>query len=190
MILTVIMIALFSPIAIRAQVPLDEKSIKTTIETSNLVIEGEIVDTKRILYQPDKDYDMGTVFLLYLIKPTAVFKGKTDSTRRYEILMRWGSYSNSSLGSFTTPDQNRVIVPKNGVFFFGNEIKQPDYCEPFSNAIDRWFTWSINYQTYSREDVLNFFDEKFNLKPAIFEVPVLEKKSPNESKATRILYQS
>ena len=186
----IIIVAIFSAVAIHGQVPLDEKFIKTSIETNQLVFEGEIVNSKRILYQQDKDYDMGTVFLLYLIKPTAVFKGQTDSTKRYEILLRWGSYTNSSLGSFTTPDQNRVIVPKNGIFFFGKEIKQPDYCEPYNNAIDRFFTWSINYQSYPREDVLNFFDEKYNLKPTIFEVPVLEKKSPNNIKVNHQGYFS
>src|ERR1017187_8436538 len=172
----VIILALFNAVAIHGQVPLDEKTIGITFETCHLAFEGKIVDKKTIVV-PEKDKDVGAIYMLYLIQPTAVFKGQTDSTKRYEILVEDGYYVGSFKQRYGPPV--RAIVPENGIFFLGKEITQPDYCTSFSNAIDRWYSLAIGYQTHPRDEVFKFFDEKYNLKPTIFEAP-LEKKSPND----------
>jgi len=187
-----IVVALMYRVVTMAQViqmpELNESWVKPLMDKSTTVIEGRIIDNK-IFYKKTKgkdDDEVGEAYALLLIKPTSFLKGVVDSSITYEVSILVGFYTKengqynmlhlSEQGSFT----------RNGIYFFSDEIKPPDYCQPFSNATHVNCLLDINYIMFNSVEVLKFFDEKFNLKPKSLEQGMLEKKSPNENKITPI----
>jgi hypothetical protein len=171
---------------------LDSSFIKSKMDKSETVIDGDVISTKDILQKTfvDKDNEeSGNWYVLYLIKPTSVLKGDVDSSKKYEVLVQVGSYNRSQWGLIKTPfkycgiGSGNYSFPIHGTYFLSRMINIPDYCTPFPNSFHVNYSWYINYDdpTNSKNEVLKFFDEKLNIKPILLDGG-LEKKSPNENK--------
>jgi hypothetical protein len=170
---------------------LDSSSIKSKMDKSATVIDGDVISTKDILQKTfvDKDNEeSGNWYVLYLIKPNSVLKGDVDSSKKYEVLVQIGTYNRSQWGLIKTPikycgiGSGNYSFPIHGTYFLSSMINIPDYCTPFSNSTHVTYSWYINYDdpTNSKDEVLKFFDEKLNIKPILLG-DALEKKSPNEN---------
>ena len=177
-----------------AQTPFDpfnhisEKWQKNLIEGSTLIIEGKIIKGKYYLY--DNSSSVGYFYGLCVIKPTAVLKGNTDTTKTYQVLVKLGEYAfmfNDVTGKYDTtggvginPSDNIVSVPGSGIYFI-NENLAPitisfrqesnsgklaavDLYSLFPNAMMVGFNYGIQYDKKNLKDnVLKFLLDKHNL---------------------------
>ena len=176
-----------------AQTPFDpnrfsEKWQKNLIERSTLIIEGKIIKVKYYFY--DNNSKRGYFYYLCVVKPTAVLKGNTDSTKSYQFLIKLGEFDfmfNDVTGKYDTtggvginPSDNIVSVPGSGIYFI-NENHTPvtnsfyqesnsgklvavDLYSLFPNAMMVGFNYGIQYDKKNPKDnVLKFLLDKHNL---------------------------
>lgn len=177
---------------VRSDAPTQELSverIKPFVDNSTIIIEGEMTVSPNFIYRrTDKNEDAGMCYVLIKFKPTAVFKGTTDTSKVYEILVQKGSYlcdPNGKKMYMPTWSEGFEFPPAKGIYFFPKEIKAPDFYTPSSNAIYLEYSegeYGINYGKTNRTDAFKFLEEKFSLKPILVLPPAEEKKAQMKTK--------
>ncbi|MBI5220204.1 MAG: hypothetical protein HY958_14865 [Bacteroidia bacterium] len=173
----------FSPIF------MNEQGQKELIERSTLIVEGKLIKGKNQLL--DNNSKEGYFYYLGVIKPTAVLKGNTDTTKTYQFLIKKGTYGfmfNTITRQYDTLGGvglnpyhgGGASIPDYGIFFI-NEKPAPvastfrkiehdgkvtpiDLYSLFPNAIFVGYDYGINYKKYPKEQTLKYLQEKFNLK--------------------------
>lgn len=172
----------FSPIY------MNEKGQKELIESSTLIIEAKIIKSKGPIF--DNNTKGGYFYSLYVIKPTAVLKGNSDTTRAYQFLVEKGDFSfpfdpetgqygsNYYLNSY---GENAWIIPNYGIFFInenpapvknnfwieipGFKLVPVDLYSLFPKATMIGFKNCISYnKKCPKEQTLKYLLDKFNLK--------------------------
>ncbi|OFX39148.1 MAG: hypothetical protein A2X08_09875 [Bacteroidetes bacterium GWA2_32_17] len=174
-----------------AQTPFDpfnlmnEKWQKNLIGRSTLIIEGKIIKGNSLY---DNNSRVGYYYGLCVIKPTAVLKGNTDTTKTYQILVKVGEYTfdiHDDTGQYgpgfnINPSDNRVSVPNSGIYFINEnfalitisfrqeksngQLAAVDLYSLFPNAMMVGFNYGIQYDKKNLKDnVLKFLLDKHNL---------------------------
>jgi hypothetical protein len=181
-VILIVVIILFCRIGAMAQVLNFESRIKQSIDSCPNIIEGRIIDSKRVNHRTDKARDLGDFYSVLRIKITSVFKGTIDTSKIYEVLIDKGTYLNdpSGDGSFVMPNPHQINVPDAGIYFFTKETNPPDFYQPSNDAIFVEFYNAISYDKTNRIDAFKFLEEKYSLQPILIVSPVEEKKSLNE----------
>ncbi len=161
----------------------DKKTMKQMIEKSTTIIEGKVVDGKRIYKSIHGTNDSTEIYALILVKPIAVLKGSTDSSKVYEYLVLRGNYFGSPGERIIAGLNDPTNDPQNGIFFLSDSIPSPDYNHPFPNAVHVDYNYGLGYNNTNRERTLKDLEENYGLKPiAVFDSPIVKKKSLNDSK--------
>src|ERR1700722_20422701 len=93
-VIVIVIIALLCRIGASAQVINFESQIKQSIDSCPNIIEGRIIDSKRVNHRTDKARDLGDFYSVLRIKITSVFKGTIDTSKIYEVLIDKGTYLN------------------------------------------------------------------------------------------------
>jgi len=187
--INVLLLALILSVTVFCQTPfnpinLNEKAQKGLIERSTLIIEGKIIEAKGPIL--DNNSKGGYYYGLYKIKPIAVLKGNTDSTKTYQFLIKRGEYNfeihdgQYCSNYFLNPSENAWIIPDNGIFFINETpttiknnflLEMPDFklvpidlfsLFPASMMVD--FKNCINFgKKYPKEKTLKYLQDKFGL---------------------------
>ena len=169
-------------------ISLNDEGQRKLVNNSTLIIEGKKIISKGPILENNSGN--GSYYSLCTIKPTAVLKGTTDTSKTYQFLVKKGSFSFfivTETGQYGNDyhlnhyGEAAVIIPDYGIFFINENIAPlknnywlemsrsklvpVDLYSLFPNAKMICLKDYISYgKKYPKEKTLKYLSDKLSLK--------------------------